>query len=145
MKNLWNKCKWIFLFLINVLPFALDVIFYHTGSTDELFLFLPIFAGLTLLNYMNCQKVIPYILYQAFMLICIICAGYASTYLYYHNVSNDFMTPVVGELMTSYLKVKGINYLTMECLIITGAIYFVLNFILSKIMVFVERRMKAHA
>ena len=100
MKNLWNKCKWIFLFLINVLPFALDVIFYHTGSTDELFLFLPIFAGLTLLNYMNCQKVIPYILYQAFMLICIICAGYASTYLYYHNVSNDFMTPVVGELMT---------------------------------------------
>ena len=51
MKNLWNKCKWIFLFLINVLPFALDVIFYHTGSTDELFLFLPIFAGLTLLNY----------------------------------------------------------------------------------------------
>ena len=100
MKNLWNKCKWIFLFLINVLPFALDVIFYHTGSTDELFLFLPIFAGLTLLNYMNCQKVIPYILYQAFMLNCIICAGYASTYLYYHNVSNDFMTPVVGELMT---------------------------------------------
>lgn len=100
MKNLWNKCKWIFLFLINVLPFALDVIFYHTGSTDELFLFLPIFAGLTLLNYMNCQKVIPYILYQAFMLICIICAGYVSTYLYYHNVSNDFMTPVVGELMT---------------------------------------------
>ena len=58
------------------------------------------FAGLTVLNYRNCQKVIPYILYQAFMLVCIICAGYASTYLYYHNISNDFMTPVVGELMT---------------------------------------------
>ena len=100
MKNVWNKYKWIFLFLINALPFALDVLFYTTGAMDNLYLFLPIFAGLTLLNYRNCQKVIPYILYQAFMLVCIICAGYASTYLYYHNVSNDFMTPVVGELVT---------------------------------------------
>ena len=100
MKNVWNKHKWLFLFLINALPFVLDVLFYTTGAMDNLFLFLPIFAGLTLLNYRNCQKVIPYILYQAFMLVCIICAGYASTYLYYHNVSNDFMTPVVGELVT---------------------------------------------
>ena len=100
MKNVWNKYKWIFLFLINALPFVLDVLFYTTGAMDNLYLFLPIFAGLTLLNYRNCQKVIPYILYQAFMLVCIICAGYASTYLYYHNVSNDFMTPVVGKLVT---------------------------------------------
>ena len=100
MKNVWNKYKWIFLFLINALPFVLDVLFYTTGKMDDLYLFLPIFAGLTALNYRNCQKVIPYILYQAFMLVCIICAGYASTYLYYHNISNDFMTPVVGELMT---------------------------------------------
>ena len=100
MKNVWNKYKWIFLFLINALPFVLDVLFYTTGATDNLYLFLPIFAGLTALNYRNCQKVIPYILYQAFMLVCIICAGYASTYLYYHNVSNDFMTPVVGKLVT---------------------------------------------
>ena len=100
MKNVWNKYKWIFLFLINALPFVLDVLFYTTGGMDNVFLFLPIFAGLTLLNYRNCQKVVPYILYQAFMLICIICAGYASTYLYYHNVSNDSMTPAVGEIMT---------------------------------------------
>ena len=100
MKNVWNKYKWIFLFLINALPFVLDVLFYTTGKVDNLFLFLPIFAGLTVLNYRNCQKVVPFILYQAFMLICIICAGYASTYLYYHNVSNDSMTPVVGMFMT---------------------------------------------
>ena len=103
MKNVWNKYKWIFLFLINALPFVLDVLFYTTGAMDNLHLFLPIFAGLTLLNYRNCQKVIPYILYQAFMLVCIICAGYASTYLYYHNISNDSMTPVVGELFV-YLE-----------------------------------------
>ena len=100
MNNIWNKYKWILLLLINAFPFILDVLIYTMGSMDNLFLFLPIFAGLTALNYRNCQKVVPYILYQVFMLICIICAGYASTYLYYHNVSSDFMTPVVGEFMT---------------------------------------------
>ena len=100
MKSIWNKFKWMLLLLINAFPFILDVLFYTTGKVDNLSLFLPIFAGLTALNYRNCQKVVPYILYQFFMLICIVCAGYASTYLYYHNVSNDFMTPAVGELMT---------------------------------------------
>ena len=100
MKIIWNKYKWMFLLLINALPFGLDVIFYSFGAMDGLFLFLPVFAGLTVLNYKNSQKLIPYILYQAFMLICIICAGYASTYLYYHNVSNDSMTPVLGMFIT---------------------------------------------
>ena len=100
MKNIWNKHKWMLLLLINALPFGLDVLFFTTGGMDNLFLFLPIFAGLTALNYRNCQKVVPFILYQAFMLICIICAGYASVYLYYHNVSNDFMTPVLGKFIT---------------------------------------------
>ena len=100
MKNIWNKHKWMLLLLINALPFGLDVLFFTTGGMDNLFLFLPIFAGLTALNYRNCQKVVPFILYQAFMLICIICAGYASTYLYYHNVSNDSMTPVLGMFIT---------------------------------------------
>ncbi len=100
MKNVWIKYKWIFLILINALPFVLDVLFFTAGKMDNLFLFLPIFAGLTVLNYLNCQRVIPYILYQTFILVLIICAGYASIYLYYHNVSNDSMTLVVGELMT---------------------------------------------
>ena len=100
MKNVWNKYKWVFLLLINALPFVLDVIFYPAGAMVDLYLFLPVFTGLTVLNYKNCQKVIPYCLYQAFMLICIVCAGYASTYLYYHNISNDILTPVVGKLMT---------------------------------------------
>ncbi|MCR4955247.1 MAG: amino acid ABC transporter permease [Lachnospiraceae bacterium] len=50
----------------------------------------------------------------------------------------------VGELMTSYLKVRGATYLTMECLFIVGAIYFVLTFILSKCMNAFERRLKAN-
>ena len=122
MKNVWNKYKWIFLFLINALPFVLDVLFYTTGMVDNLYLFLPIFAGLTALNYRNCQKVVPYILYQVFMLICIICAGYASTYLYYHNVSNDSLTPVVGKLMTHLGA--GINIFAT---VITAVIKAVMN------------------
>ncbi len=51
----------------------------------------------------------------------------------------------VGELMTAYLKVKGNTYLTMECLLIVGVLYFALTFILSKILKAWEGRMKARA
>ena len=69
-------------------------------------------------------------------------------------LGNEFITVVketslastffVGDLMTSYLKVKGNTYLTMECLTIVGVIYFVLTFILSKLLNAFERRLKAH-
>ena len=51
----------------------------------------------------------------------------------------------VGELMTAYLKVKGYTYLTMECLVIVGVLYFALTYVLSKLLKAAERRMKAHA
>ena len=51
----------------------------------------------------------------------------------------------VGELMTAYLKVKGYTYLTMECLVIVGVLYFALTYILSKLLKSMERRMKARA
>ena len=51
----------------------------------------------------------------------------------------------VGELMTAYLKVKGNTYLTMECLLIVGVLYFALTYILSKILKAWEGRMKARA
>ena len=70
------------------------------------------------------------------------------------TLGNEFITVVketslastffVGDLMTSYLKVKGNTYLTMECLTIVGVIYFVLTFILSKLLNAFERRLKAH-
>ncbi len=47
----------------------------------------------------------------------------------------------IGDIMTSYLKVKGATYLAFEGLIIAGAIYFVLTFTLSKIVGVFERRM----
>ncbi len=69
-------------------------------------------------------------------------------------LGNEFITVVketslastffVGELMTAYLKVKGNTYLTMECLTIVGVIYFVLTFLLSKLLGAFERRLKAH-
>ena len=96
----WNKYKLILLLLINAFPFVLDVIFYSAGAMFDLYLFLPIFTGLTILNYLSCKKTDTYILYQAFTLVCIICAGCVSTCLYYRNVSNDTMTPVVGGVIT---------------------------------------------
>lgn len=70
-------------------------------------------------------------------------------------LGNEFITVIketslastffVGELMTSYLIVKGNTYLTMECLLIVGVIYFVLTFILSKLLGYAERKMKKNA
>ncbi len=49
----------------------------------------------------------------------------------------------VGELMTQFKTVSGITYVYVPTLIIIGIFYFVLTFILSKVVAAVERRMKA--
>lgn len=67
-------------------------------------------------------------------------------------LGNEFVTIIketslastffVGDLMTSYLIVKGATYLAFESLIIVGVIYFVLTFSLSKLIGVYERRLK---
>ena len=47
----------------------------------------------------------------------------------------------VGELMTSYRTVQSATFLALESLTIVGIIYFILNFVLSKLLVLLERRM----
>ena len=65
---------------------------------------------------------------------------------------NEFITVIketslastffVGELMTMYLAVRAVTYNPIPTLMITGVIYFVLNFILSKALKIVERKLK---
>lgn len=47
----------------------------------------------------------------------------------------------IGDLMTQYLLVKGTTYLPIEPLVIVGVIYFVLTFVLSKIVGHYERKL----
>ena len=47
----------------------------------------------------------------------------------------------VGELMTSYKSVQSATFLALESLTIVGIIYFILNFILSKMLILLERRL----
>ena len=47
----------------------------------------------------------------------------------------------VGELMTSYKIVAAATFLQIPALTISGAIYFVLNFVLSKLLKALERRL----
>jgi His/Glu/Gln/Arg/opine family amino acid ABC transporter permease subunit len=49
----------------------------------------------------------------------------------------------IGDLMTSYLKVKGATYLALEALIIVAVIYFILTFFLSKVILAYERRLNS--
>ena len=99
MQSLWNKHKWIFLLLINLLPFALDVILYTGGVTVDVVLFLPVLAGLTVLNYKSCKKTGVFLLYQAFMFLCILCAGQASIHLYREFISDDSVRPLIDLLL----------------------------------------------
>ena len=48
----------------------------------------------------------------------------------------------VGDLMTSYLTVRGATFLAFESLLIVGVIYFILSFTLSKGVAAFERRLK---
>ncbi len=49
----------------------------------------------------------------------------------------------IGDLMTQYRKINGALYLTIEPLMIAGAIYFIVTFTLSKVIARFERRMGA--
>ena len=49
----------------------------------------------------------------------------------------------VGDLMTQYKVISGALYLSIEPLIIVGAIYLIITFTLSKFVAVFERRMKA--
>ena len=78
--------------------------------------------------------------------------GYFIVPLMFPALGNEFVTIIketslastffVGDLMTSYLIVKGATYLAFESLIIVGVIYFVLTFTLSKLVGVYERRLK---
>ena len=49
----------------------------------------------------------------------------------------------VGDLMTSYLTVRGATFLAIESLFIVGVIYFILTFALSKLVGVFEQRLKS--
>ena len=68
-------------------------------------------------------------------------------------LANEFVTDIketslastffVGDLMTTYRPVNGATFLTLEPLFIAGVIYFVLSFTLSKLVAYLERRLRA--
>ena len=49
----------------------------------------------------------------------------------------------IGELMTQFKTIQGITFRVLEPLTIIGIIYFLLTFVLSKLIAFLERRMSA--
>ena len=51
----------------------------------------------------------------------------------------------VGDLMTSYLTVKGTTYLGFECLVIVGAIYLCVTYPLSKLVGLLEKKMSGES
>ena len=96
MKQWIFKYKWLWVMLLNTAPFALDIALYPEGLPADITLFPPVFLLLTMLNYHVFEKTWHYVLMQTHMLLCMACSGITSTYLYYHNISSDPMTPAIG-------------------------------------------------
>ena len=48
----------------------------------------------------------------------------------------------IGDLMTQYLQIRGATYLPIEPLVITGIIYFIMTFALSKLFGHFEHKMQ---
>lgn len=95
------RSKYFLPFLLigsTILPGALDVLLYRNGAMDNLILFLPIVLGLSVLHYKFCPKAWQFFCMQILMLLCSVIGGDWSANLYYRNVSNDALTPVIGEL-----------------------------------------------
>lgn len=67
-------------------------------------------------------------------------------------LGNEFITVIketslastfyIGELMTVYYTVIGVTHNSLPTLMIIGVIYFVVNFLLSRLLKIVERKMK---
>ena len=70
-------------------------------------------------------------------------------------LGNEFITVIketslastffVGDLMTQYKELVGVTFNAFPTLLVVCAIYFILNFILSKCLKLYERRLKSHA
>ena len=68
-------------------------------------------------------------------------------------LGNEFITVIketslastffIGELMTQFKTINGITYRVLEPLTIVGIIYFLLTFVLSKLIALLERRLNA--
>ena len=91
-----KKYRWPLFIVINMLPFALNITMYRFGAPLEIVAFLPVFLVLTSLNYDFFDKTLHYVIIQFYLLVCMICSGYISTYLYYNNISSDHMTSGIG-------------------------------------------------
>ena len=91
----FKKNRWL-LFIINIIPFILDVSLYSLGAPLDFAFFMPVFFILTALNYYFSDKTLHYVLIQLYVLVCMVCSGFTSTYLYYTNISNDDMTIGIG-------------------------------------------------
>ena len=67
-------------------------------------------------------------------------------------LGNEFITVIketslastfyIGELMTVYYTIVGVTHNSLPTLMIIGVIYFIVNFLLSKLLKLVERKMK---
>ncbi len=92
--------KYVLSFVICTLPFILRCAVYWKAEINGfylVYLLFPVLLILTLMNFFLFRKNLHFIIAQIILLITMSSLTLLSTYLYYTNISNDSMTPVVGQ------------------------------------------------
>ena len=110
-----RQYRWPLLIVINLIPFLLKIAMYPLGGMLDIFAFPFVFGGLAFVNYKLFDKPVHYFIIQFYQLVCMFCSGCISTYLYYHNISSDSLTPVVG----NYMVIAG-SVIIVVITVITG-------------------------
>ncbi len=112
--------KWPLLIAAPYSLVLLDVLLYRGGGPLSITVFLLLVPLLYYLFYSSTKKVFAFLLLCLNMGLASLLASYLSTRLYYHNVSNDGMTPTVG-MFLAFLGLAVIALFTLA-LMITKAI-----------------------
>ena len=107
------------LVFINIIPFMLFIPFYANGALIglTLLLFLLIQSVLNLINFVFTQKYSFYLFLNLLMIVTNSVCSSVTTRLYYHNISSDSMTLVLGDGSTAFAVIFGI-LLTIASLVV---------------------------
>ncbi|MBQ8697127.1 MAG: hypothetical protein IJ519_05340 [Clostridia bacterium] len=100
MKKLPKPLSVIILILINAAPFAFNILTYQTGVISASLRGIIVTFVLVAINFLYVKGVVPFLLTEFLSVAATALTGYVCTYLYYHNVSSDHMSLVVGEILT---------------------------------------------
>lgn len=103
-----RRKKIIFMVLLNTLPFWLCCMLFPIGALTDL-ISLMLILTLTYYNFMETKKLHAFLLLNGVLLVATATGSIVMTWLYYHFVSSDAETPIVGMALAYIMSVFALG------------------------------------